>query len=239
MMRFVPLLALVLMVACGDDGQAGVDAGSADATPAANMCPPAEALAVIDEHISQLGGAAEMLAGHSGPTEATGFFLFPGLQSGVLALFAGPLVMTCSSPMSYDEYCEAPYCSQIECTGQGAGWIYHFRLSPAPLVSGDFTLAEATMDNAWSDGDSGTDFTIGATVNGPGGTDYSFTGHGRMAMDALELTETYGKLVEAGDLTVTFHESATAHSGEAKVGGTTVATADPTTGKLTLTGPCQ
>jgi hypothetical protein len=223
--------SLLLASACDDDG-------SATAEPS---CPSAEILAVLDEHIAQLGGAGQMLSGHPGAREATGFFLFPGLDPGTVAIFAGPLVMECSTPMSYDEYCgggEEIYCSQIECTGEGTGWIFHFRL-PGPHTSGEFQFASATIANHWAEGARGTTFDIAASITGPGGLDFSFTGEGRMEPEEAQITETYPSLVEGGALTVTFSETPTSHSGEVTVGGQVVATADPDTGRLVPSDACQ
>lgn len=238
-MSALSLVSSILVPGCGDNaGNGGADAGGPDAS-AASAYPSAAVLALLDEHIAQLGGAAGMIAGHPGDREATGFYLFPGLDPGTLAIFAGPLVMACSTAMSYDEYCGDGdlYCSQIVCTGQGAGWIMHLRLQQ-PTTSGEFQFTTATIDNSWMDMDVGTDFTIAAAITGPGGVDFSFTGSGRMDPEAMELTKTYPSLVEAGPLVITFTETPMSQTGEAKVGTETVATTDAT-GKLVLSEACQ
>jgi hypothetical protein len=232
-------LALVVgLLACSCGGESSP--GLPDAGPPEGPCPSPEILAVLDDHIAQLGASGEMPAGHPGEREATAFFLFPGLESGTAAILAGPLVMSCSSAISYDEYCgkEEGYCSQIECTGEGASWIMHLRLA-GRLVIGEWELISATVDNHWAEGQLGTTFTIAADITGPGGTDFSFSGEGTMDPQAVMITETYPSLLGDGSLTVTFTETPTSHAGQVTVDGDLVATADPGSGLLVLSGRCQ
>lgn len=217
-MRLLPsILGLCgLLAACADDGD-----GSSDAT-----CLDADALAHLDQHAESLRFAAAMLATHPGPREAVGFYVFPGLEVQRIAVYAGPLVMECSTAMSYDEYCEEDgLCSQIECTGEGTSWEFHFWLD-AP-VAADISYDTATVDTAWSEGDDGITFEIASTATGADDRDWSMTGSGRMGIDSVDVEETYPGIVPGSVTVLTIADgSQGTHTGSITVDGEVVAEPD-------------
>jgi len=221
---FVFLLLLLPVVAgCGHDSGTGPDP-----TPA--LCLDPALLDALDAHAQQLRFAAQLLAGHPGEREAVGFFLFPGLDVQRTAVYAGPLVEACSEPLLYDKYCEDDgLCSRIECTGEGAGWVMHFRLQRR--VTGAVDYNAAIVDTAWADGDDGITFEIGSTA-GDGDRDWSVAGDGRMDIDSVTVTETYAELAPEGSVVLTLSEEITGtHAGTITVAGQVVAIADPAAGR--------
>lgn len=124
-------------------------------------CLPTDVLAAIDRHAMDLVGTAGALAGHPSQVEATGFLLAPALPAppALAASFAGPLVMTCSEALVYEPSCEEGRCSQLECTGRGAGWRNHLWIEP-PVESKGWTIAAVDVSLVWEEGASGTSFTI-------------------------------------------------------------------------------
>jgi hypothetical protein len=216
------------MASTGDTTSGGV----------ADECPSAEVLAAIDQHAHDLVATAGLLAGHPGPSEANGFLLAPGLPSppAISAVFAGPLIMPCSAPLSYDPYCEEGRCSQIECTGEGAGWIMHFWLQPASM-SGDWDFDDVTVDSLWIDGNPGLTFDIATVSTGPDGVDMSMTGNGEMDLGGMTVTETFPALHDAGPTTLEYTDDAAGFSGQLTIADVVVATVDAG-GHLVPTGEC-
>ncbi|MBL8739862.1 MAG: hypothetical protein JNK04_02175, partial [Myxococcales bacterium] len=158
---------------------------------ASGACVPADVLAELNEFVTTFGQAAALLAGHPGPSEATGFYLAPGLPEppAVVATFAGPLIMVCSDPLLYDPYCEQGHCSRIECTGDGAAWDFHFYLD-GPFQSDDFSFSQLDIDHHWADGAAGTTFDFALAATGPADRVWDATGTGALDLEsgALELT---------------------------------------------------
>jgi hypothetical protein len=213
--------------------------GCFDAPAPARACLDASTIEILDVHAEQMRISAELLAGHAGEREATAFFQFPGMEPGRSALYAGPLVETCTAPLLYDEYCdEEGLCSRLECTGMGAGWEFHLRLAAA-TVSGNFRYESATVDTAWADGDDGITFLVASEATGANATDWSVDGHGRMDTDSLELEERYPGLVSSGTTVLTLHDDETTHSGSIAIDDVVVAEANPTTGRFTAVATCR
>ena len=227
-MRLILLSLCALLAGCSDDG-----GSSSDVT-----CLDAEALALLDQHAEHMRVAAAMLATHPGPREATGFFLFPGLGVQRIAVFAGPLVMECSTAMSYDEFCEEDgLCSQIECTGVGTSWEMHFRLA-APIAD-DISYQTAAVDTAWSEGDDGITFDMVSKATGADDRDWSMTAHGRMDTDTVDLEETYAGVVPDAVTVLTMaDDSAGTHTGSITVDGEIVAEPDAS-GKFVAIEACR
>ena len=224
--------------ATGSDSGSGTDAGDSGTSGGmAAACPAADVLAAIDQHAHDLVTTAGLLAGHPSASEATGFLLAPALPSppAISSIFAGPLIMPCSTPLTYDAYCADGACSQIECTGDGAGWIMHFWL-PAPLVSGGWTFDEVTVDVAWADGAPGVTFDIGAVSTAPNGEDMTMVGSGAMDQAGMTVTEVWANLDPAGPTTLEYTDGA-AFSGDLTIDTTVAATVDPA-GHLVPTGDC-
>jgi hypothetical protein len=196
-------------------------------------------LATLQEHLDSLVATAQVMAGHPGPVEATGFLLAPGLPSppAVSNVFAGPLIMECATAMSYDPYCEPDgRCSQIECTGRGAGWIMHHWVDPTPFTSGRWSFEEARADTRWADGATGVTFELEVTATGEG-NDWSMTGTGLMDLEVMEVSEQYPGLFEAGQAEVILSASPEATTGAVVIDGITVAATDAQ-GDLQATGDC-
>jgi hypothetical protein len=213
-------------------------AGCSGAPGTSPACLDASTLEILTAHAEQMRISAELLAGHAGEREATAFFQFPGLELNRSALYAGPLVATCSVPLLYDEYCEEDgLCSRLECTGMGAGWEFHLYLAAA-TVSGSFRYESASVDTAWADGDDGITFLIASEATGAGETDWSVDGQGRMDTNSLDLEERYPGLVPSGTVTLTLREDETTHSGSIAIDDVAVAEMNPTTGRFTPVGTC-
>ena len=216
------------MASTGDSTSGGVT----------DECPSAEVLAAIDQHAHDLVATAGLLAGHPGASEANGFLLAPGLPAppAISAVFAGPLIMPCSAPLLYDPYCEEGRCSQIECTGEGAGWIMHFWLEPA-FTADDWDFDDVTVDSLWVDGDPGITFDIATVSTGPDGVDMSMMGDGAMDLDGMTVTEVFANLHDAGPTTLEYTDDAVGFSGQLTIADVVVATVDAG-GHLVPTGDC-
>jgi hypothetical protein len=217
------LLSIVLALALGCGGDSDPDGG--DETG----CLEPATLTTLDMHIELMRAVAAMLAGHPGEREATGFFIFPELDVQRVAVYAGPLVETCSTAMSYDEYCEEDdLCSQIECTGEGAGWIMHFRLAQP---AGDYT--SATVDVSWLDAATGVTFETASSAGA-----WSVTGDGAMDTTMSMTHESYPSLLAAGTIEVMVSDTSEGvHTGSVTVGGEAIATVDAA-GRLVAAGAC-
>ena len=217
------MLPLVLLLGCNGPLS---DTSDSDVS----SCVPDGAFAVLQAHLLHVDSALGLLVGHPGDREAISFQEAPG--------FEGPLnymtlIGPCAEAMSYDEYCdpETSLCSQIECTGQGAGWIVHQR-NDGPLTAGDFAFTALTSATRWVDGAEGFDWT--ASSAGTAGTDdWTTSASGSVIPngDTWEwtLSETLPGLSSAGpiDLAVT-HPGA----GALTIGESTIATID---GELAIT----
>jgi hypothetical protein len=194
----------LLLAACGGDDGGGSPDG----------CLDADVLATLDAHAESLRFSGAMLAGHPGAREAIGFFTFPGLEVQRGAVYAGPLIMECSEPLQYDEFCEEDgLCSQIECTGAGTSWEFHFWL--ADPVSGDISYETASVDTAWAEGDTGITFTSASQAIGADDRDWSFTGTGAMDVDAIDVEETYAGLIDGSVVVLTVSDDSEGNHGGA------------------------
>lgn len=223
----------------GGTGGMGGTGGASSSTGGGSSCLPPDVLGLMQAHLDDLDATAGLMAGHPGELEATGFFLAPGLPRppAVSNVFAGPLIQVCSAPMFYDPYCEEGRCSRIECTGDGAGWIFHFYLQTEPFQSGGWSFAHANVDIAWADGATGVTFTIDVAATGPANHDWTLSGTGAMDTAQLDVTESFPSLFAAGASTLTYTDTPQGFTGALVVAGVTVATADAQ-GKLQPTGNC-
>jgi hypothetical protein len=213
----------------GDEGSTTGDTGDG--------CLPPEIFAAIDQHAHDLAVTAGFLATHPSASEVTGFMLAPALPEppALAAQFAGPLIMTCSEPLLYDEFCEEGRCSQIECTGQGAGWINHMWIEPA--IDGDpWSFEEVHIHQMWSGGD-GITFDIETIASGPGGADMSLTGAGVMDTGGMSVLETFPALHRAGPTVLEYADDAGGYSGQLTIADVVVAEVDAL-GHLVPTGDC-
>ena len=199
-------------------------------------CLPPEIFVAIDQHAHDLVASADLLATHPSENEVTGFLSAPGLPEppALAASFAGPLVMTCSDPLLYDEFCEEGRCSQIECTGRGPGWINHVWVEPA--LAGEWTFEEVHVHLRWSGG-TGTAFDITTTSTAPGGVDVSLTGEGTMDVDAMSVIETFPAMHDAGPTVLEYADDAAGFSGQLTIADVVVADVD-VAGHLVPTGDC-
>lgn len=232
----------------GGDGGAGGLGGTSSTTSAGgsggagqggSSCVDDVTLAILQAHLTELVASAQLMATHPGELEATGFLLLPGLPKppGIISVFAGPLVQKCSAPSTYDPFCEEGRCSQIECTGAGAGWEMHHWIEPKPLTTGEWTFDDARADTAWADGATGISFTLSAAAVGPADADWSLQGQGVMDLDLLQVTEAYPGLFAVGAATLDYSSSPQGTTGDLVVAGVTVATTDAQ-GHLVATGDC-
>jgi hypothetical protein len=223
------ILAAVL-AACGD----GNDDGDTDAGVGDDVCLDAGTLSSLSEHAEQLRASAAYLSGHPGAAEAVGFFDFPALAVKRLGVYAGPLVMVCSEPHVYEEFCEEDgLCSQIECTGEGASWLMHFWLQGP--VSGEVDYESATIDTAWADGDDGIEFTMASSAGA-----WSLTGSGAMGPETMTVEETYPDLLASAPVVVMMANTAAGgHEGSITVGGEVVATTDAQSGDFVSADRCS
>lgn len=199
-------------------------------------CLPPEIFAAIDQHAHDLAATADLLATHPSQNEVTGFLLAPGLPEppALAASFAGPLVMTCSDPLLYDEFCEEGRCAQIECTGEGAGWINHVWVEPA--IVGDWSFDEVHIHVRWSGG-TGASFDIVTTSTAPGGEDVSLMGDGTMDIDGMSVVETLALVHPAGPTVLEYADDAGGFTGQLTIADVVVAEVDAA-GHLVPTGTC-
>ena len=199
-------------------------------------CLPPDIFAAIDQHAHDLVSTADLLATHPSQAEVTGFMLAPGLPEppALAASFAGPLVMTCSEPLLYDEFCEEGRCMQIECTGDGPGWINHVWVEPA--IAGEWSFDEVHLHLHWSGG-SGVTFDITTTSTGPGGEDMSLVGTGEMDVASMSVIETFPALHVAGDTVLEYADDVGGFSGQLTIADVVVAEVDAA-GHLEPTGDC-
>jgi hypothetical protein len=233
MKRALLLAAVAVVLACGDD--LASDGGGDGAM---GGCLPADVLAAINRHALDLVGTAALLAGHPSPTEVTGFLLAPALPAppALSAVFAGPLVMTCAEPLVYEPYCEEGRCSQIECTGRGAGWIHHLWIE-RPVAAQGWLFEQADVYLHWDEGETGTSFTITTTARGPAGVDASMSSAGVMDVHELSFVATFPALHPVGVTTLEYADDAAGYRGRLTIDETLAAEVDAT-GNLVATGEC-
>jgi hypothetical protein len=209
------LMLCLLVVGCGSD--APVD-----------RCVDPTVLADLEDHVSALAATASLTATHPGPNEAVGFFAFPRLEVARPADFAGLFIAPCADgmPMEFVDSCgEDNVCSQLECTGVGRGWEFHFFAKQS--LGTDPVYSDATVDTAWAEGATGMTFTTAATSES-GSDDWSFTGSGTMDVDSFSAELTFPVLSSAGPLVLTATvDAGGAHGGEITIDGEVVAPADP------------
>lgn len=221
----------------GDAGDVGAGAGDGG-EGGTTACVTAEVLAVLEEHVADLELAASRLAGHASDREATGFLLAPGLDPGIVAQFAGPLIAACEGPSFYVETCDGTFCGQIECTGRGTGWAYHSWRDATPVVQENgWRFEEARVVTTWEEGADEITFTLQSTATSAGGADWSVTGSGRMGPAAVEATAELPSLFPAGPATLTLSVTPAAHEGTLSVAGAPLATLEED-GTFTTTAPC-
>ena len=250
-MALALLVTSGLVVGCGDDGdgQAGgggaaEGGGSAGAVPQGAggagggepACAPADVLEELNEFVAAYSDTVGLLAGQPGPSEATAFYLAPALPDppAVSATFA-TLFMTCTEATTFDPYCELDRCSQLECTGEGAGLDNHYYLD-GTVVSGEYSFEQLDIDHHWLDGAEGTTFDMTLVASGPGGRTWDATGTGALDTDSGEIELTFAALL--GEETVlTFAVTETTHEGSLVAGGVTVASVNDE-GVLVATGEC-
>ncbi len=221
------LVPMILLVGCGSD------------EPAQRCADPA-ILADLDAYVSALGATASLAATHPGPTEAVGFYAFPRLELAHPADFAGLFMFPCTdgSPNLFEPFCgEDGVCSQLECTGVGSGWKFHY--SAESSVGTDPVYATTTVDTSWVDGATGLTFEIAAEIES-GTDDWSFTGTGRMDVDTMNVVLTFPFLAGDGTLVVTASTAADGtHAGSVAIENQPVATADPETGVFLPNDGCD
>jgi hypothetical protein len=227
------MLCVSLVVACAGEPPGGVG-GDEDRT----ACLPTDVFTALDRHLLDLASTAGALAGHPSESEVTGFLLAPGLPTppALFASFAGPLVMTCSEPLVYDSFCEEGRCSQIECTGRGAGWGHHLWLEE-PVPSDGWVIEAVDVSIVWEEAATETWFSISTTAIGPEETDMTMTGAGLMGDDALVFSEQFPGLHRAGVTRLAYTDDATGHRGQLSIDDVVVAEVDAT-GSLVPTGDC-
>lgn len=200
-------------------------------------CLPAEVFTALDQHMHDMDATAGLLAGHPSQGEVTGFLLAPGLPTppAYPATFAG-LFMPCMEPVLYDPYCESGGCSQIECTGSGAGWIEHVYLDEA-FEDGDWTFAEVHIHLRWNDGATGTFIDLTTVSAGPDGIDMSMTADGLMDAEDFTVLETFPNMHEAGETALEYTHDDMGYSGTLTIAGVVAAEVDAA-GHLVETGDC-
>jgi len=221
------LVAITLLVGCGSED------------PVQRCADPA-LLADLDTYVSALGASASLVATHPGPTEAVGFYAFPRLELAHPADFAGLFMFPCTDgePNLFAQACgEDGVCTQLECTGVGSGWIFHYANETA--VGTDPVYSTATIDTSWVDGATGITFQIAAETES-GTDDWSFTATGRMDVDTMNVVMMFPFLTGDGTLAVTASIAADGtHAGTVAIENQPVATADPETGVFLPNEGCE
>lgn len=201
-------------------------------------CVPTDVFAAIDRHALDLVSTAGALAGHASQAEATGFMLAPALPTppALAASFAGPLVMTCSEPLVYDAFCEEGRCTQLECTGRGAGWRNHVWLEE-PVRSKDWSIESVDISLVWEEGATGTSFTIETQAIAPHGSDASMTAEGTMDVEGLRVVERFPRVQPYGITVLDYAVGDTGFRGGLAIDGVVTAEVDDS-GSLVPTGEC-
>ena len=219
-MKTTHVLALLALVACKADTE--TDPADSDAT-----CVPDGAFAILEAHLNHVDSVVGLLVGHPSAIEATSLVEVPGFEGPVsYATLIGP----CTEALTYDEYCdpESQLCSQIECTGAGAGWIVHQRAATT-LTRGDFEFESVTSATNWADGSDGFSWTAGSVASA-NGNDWSMAGSGDVVADGdswtWTLTESLPALSTVDAMTLEVTHSPEGGSGTIDVGAVTVATID-------------
>ncbi|NUP11809.1 MAG: hypothetical protein HOW73_37655 [Polyangiaceae bacterium] len=211
--------------------------GGAGGTGGGAACAPDDVLEALNVFLTDFTAATDLLSGHPGELEATGFYLAPGLPKppGVVAVYAGPLIAPCSEPLTYDPYCEEGRCTRIECTGDGAGWIHHFYLDGA-VQSDGFSVAQLDIDHAWQDGSEGTTFELSLTAAGPEQRTWDGIGTGALEPELGSVEITFAELL-GHETVLTYSVTPSTHEGSLVTGGVEVAVVDAS-GMLVATGDC-
>lgn len=212
--------------------------GSTSTGGTADGCLAPEIFAVLDQHAHDLAATAGLLATHPSADEVTGFMLAPALPAppALAGSFAGPLIMTCSDPFLYDEYCEEGRCSQLECTGEGSAWINHLWIEPA-VMNDPWSFEEVHIHLRWSGG-SGTAIDIETISSGPDGVDMSMTAVGEMDVNGMSITETFPALHPAGATELQYADGPGGYAGQLTIADVVVAEVDADDGHLEWTGDC-
>lgn len=123
---------------------------------------------------------------------------------------------------------------QIECTGEGSGWINHVWIEPA--IAGEWSFDEVHLHLDWSGGE-GVTFDIETTSTGPGGEDMSLVGAGEMDVASMSVTETFPALHVSGDTVLEYADDVGGFSGQLRIADVVVAEVDAA-GHLQPTGDC-
>lgn len=207
-----------------ESATAGTTAGTEVTTGGGCEAPQID-FKVLERHITDLTGIAGLVAGHPGPTEAPSFFTAPGFDMSKVA-FAGPLVETCSQASMYDAFCEEDHCSQIFCTGLGAGWRVRTWLDPTPGIQGAFTYDSVDVDVTWADGAPGTSFVLTASAS-RGEEDWSVMGQGTMDLTTMTVEETFPGLVPGASVVLNDTAVEGVHAGGLTVDGVEIAIVTP------------
>ena len=149
--------------------------GAAQTASAAATCPTDEQLDVLADYFEQLNSSSGLFLGHPSQVEAVGTLMLPNWDLNMATYFF--LLMPCSGPMLYDDWCDGQMCWRTECTEPGASWAQHAELQSAPVSRLGWTYGESTSELSWSD-DGSNNFTLlfdGAAEH-PSGDDYSYIG---------------------------------------------------------------
>lgn len=225
----------------GGGAVGGGDAGGGDTGGGepASGCLTAEALAVLQDHLDAMSLSAQYLAGHPGAGEATGFLSAPALPSppAVVGFFATLIAPCDGEAFDYDPYCDGGTCSQIGCTGEGAGWSMTTWAEEAHEGEG-FSIATAEVVNTWTEGETGTDVAIAVSATGPDERDWSFVGTGVFAEDGVALEYAFDAWVAGMPASMVWSVDADGTLGEITAGDVVVATIGGPDEHFELTGEC-
>lgn len=200
-------------------------------------CAPEEVLLELNAFLSVFESAIEAVAGHASSNEATGFFLAPGLPQppSTPGEFAS-IFMPCTRATLFVPYCTMGRCTQLECTGDGAGWVNHFTLEQ-PLEARGFRFEELAIEHHWTDGADGTTFDYALTASGPEDRGWDATGSGALDPMSGEIELTFPALL-GGTGVLTFSASMDGYSGALLAADTAVATVSAR-GLLEPTDACK
>ncbi len=232
--RCLPLLFVALVLACGDDLPDELGPGVEDAA----ACLPTEVVTALERHALDLAATAELLAGHPGPHQVTGFVLAPALPfpPALSAAFAGPLATPCAEARAHEPQCGQGRCARIECTGRGASWVHHLWIDH-PVATSRWYVQEVDVRVAWEDGADGTAFAITTKARGPAGIDVSMLSAGTMDAGGMSVLARFPALHPAGETTLDYADDASGYHGQLSIGELVVAEVDASA-RLVPTGDC-
>jgi hypothetical protein len=226
----------------GDPGSGGAGGGGTGGGTggAGATCLPADVLEVLQTHLDDMSASAQYLAGHAGAQEATALLLAPGMPnppgiSGLYATLIGPC--TDGEPSEYDPYCDQGTCSQIGCTGEGAGWTMTTWLDE-PYEGEGFSITSVEIVNTWTEGDPGTTITIAVEATGPEDRDWSFVGTGALDEDGVSLAYAFDAWVAGRAAAMDWSVTTEGTIGEITAGDVVVATIGGADEHFELTGAC-